>query len=106
MEKDRPKNRRSLQKRAADLMMEGRSAHEISKMLGVRLDPVLRWQKTKVFQARIGLHKAVMREEMELDMIRAIRETGRYAVENPNGKLGNVTEMLAKMIKISQHIGV
>ena len=105
-ETQRPKNRRSLQRMAADLMMEGHGAHEISGKLGVRLDTVLRWQSSKAFQARITLHKAAMREEMALGMVRAMRETGRYAAQHPNGKLGNVMEMLAQIAKLSQQIGI
>ena len=103
---EKPKNRRSLQRMAADLMMEGHGAHDISRILGIRLDTVLRWQHSSTFQARITLHKAAMREEMALGMVRAMRQTGRYAAEHPNGKLGNVMEMLAQIAKLSQQIGI
>lgn len=102
----RPKNRRTLQRMAADLMMEGHGAHAVAGKLGVRLDTVLRWQQSPVFQKRITLHKAAMHEEIALGLVRVVRETGRYAAENPNRKLGNVMETLQQMVKISQEVGI
>jgi len=104
MERKNSRNRRTLQRLAADLMMEGISTREIASRLGIKLDTLLRWQDMEIFTKRIALHKAVIREELRLDLVRAIRQTGRFATENPNGKLTTFT-MLSQVIKLANMIG-
>jgi hypothetical protein len=96
------KNRRTLQRRAADLMMEGLPAAEIAARLGVRFDTVVRWQRSQAFGDRIKLHKAALHQEIVLDVARVMRESSRYVVENPDGRLGNTMGMLRQIAEISQ----
>ena len=98
------KNRRTMQRRAADMMMAGDSAEVIAKKLGIRLDTIMRWQKAKAFQDRMRLHKTLLHEEICLDLMRAVREASRHVVENPAGKLESTMDRMVHIIKCAQTV--
>jgi len=103
MERKNSRNRRTLQRLAADLMMQGLAAPEVASRLGIRLSTLLRWQEKPIFTQRIELHRATMGEEMRLDVIRALRESARYACEKPGGNL-NTMKMIVQVIKMSKMV--
>jgi len=101
-EKRRSRNKAALQKQAADMMMDGYSADGVARHLNMRFDTIVRWQKSKVFTDRIALHKEAARQQIHINMTRALMEAGDYAARNPGGKLGNTAGTLIQIVKNAQ----
>jgi len=98
-EKKFSKNRNTMQRKAADWMMEGFSTEAIAESLGIRFETMVRWQKSKTFTNRIALHWQASHQEVLVNTTRALMNASYYAASHPAEKLGNSTEILAQITK-------